>query len=123
MLFLMYSYLFVVFLGLLVTVSGSDEIIESYFNLFHSLNGEFSLRSRIQLITGKDGHNQFVFLDNNKISQVELSFFKDLLDSNSFYQIKIQSVTGNYTSPMVLSSIPAVRSFLVFISLKQSFLL
>jgi hypothetical protein len=115
---MLFSLLFV-FLGLIVTVSGNEDAVEPHFNLFHSLNGEFSLRSRIQLITGKDGQNQFVFLDNNKISQVELSFFKDLLDFNSFYQIKIQSVTGKYTSPMVLSSIPAVRSFLVAIRAKK----
>ena len=103
-------YIFIYFLGLILKVSGSEESVEPYFKLFHSLNGgEFSLRSRIQLISGKDGQNQFVFLDNNKISQTELSDFKALLSLNSFYQIKIQSVVGNYSSPLVLSSIPAVR--------------
>ena len=104
-----YYFVFIYFLGLLLKASASEESAEPYFKLFHSLNGEFSLRSRIQLISGKDGQNQFVFLDNNKISQAELSDFKILLSLNSFYQIKIQSVVGNYSSPFVLSSIPAVR--------------
>ena len=86
-----------------------DDIAEPYFNLYHSVSGRFTLRSRIQLITKADGQSQFVFLDKNIISVEDISDFKNLLVENDFYQIKLQAVSGNASGPMVLSSIPSVR--------------
>mmetsp|Transcript_11133 Transcript_11133/g.15340 ORF Transcript_11133/g.15340 Transcript_11133/m.15340 type:complete len:243 (-) Transcript_11133:97-825(-) len=84
-----------------------EESVNIIYRLYHSFDGHsFSLRSRIQLKPKADGQYQFVFLDKNSISGNNINDFKNLLNTNDLYQIKIQSSTGEQTSS-VLSSLPA----------------
>lgn len=95
---------------------------EHTIEIEHSVGGNdiFQLRSSFTVQVKVDGKNIAIAPEKNGISTEEIRSFKGLLSENMLYKIRIHSKLGNYSSPYVSSSIPAV-SFHMFIHYDLSF--
>ncbi len=75
----------------------------------HALkSSQYLQRSSIQLITKADGKQGLLIPSNNGIGADLLPEFKQLLDSNGMYTIRIRAAASASSIPSILTSIPAV---------------
>jgi len=84
--------------------------IEHSLQPFHNADSIFSLRTRIHIVRNTtSGKQSLLFPERNGIyEKKQLLQFSEKLKLDELYSIKIQSHFGNYSSPPIVSSIPAV---------------
>ena len=96
--------------------SQEDIANKEIFSVEHEVNGQFVPRGQIHLVTKTDGKFGLVFPDKNGIYGNDIESFKRSLSENGLYKLRIRSMNGSPNVPSILTSIPAVSSFVTSIS-------
>ena len=102
------------FTGGIVTASQESSLEkELTFTIEHSFQSVFSPRTRIHIVRNTtSGKQSLLFPERNGIfEKKQLLHFAEKLELDDLYSIKIQSHSGNYSSPPIVSSIPAVSCY------------
>jgi hypothetical protein len=97
-------------LGIITASQESGLEKELTFTIEHSFQSVFSPRTRIHIVRNTtSGKQSLLFPERNGIfEKKQLLHFAEKLQLDDLYSIKIQSHSGNYSSPPIVSSIPAV---------------
>ncbi len=96
------------------SASGNGSIIT--FHIEHALDvlhSNFTTRTKIQLMVKPDGRQGLKYLDRNTIVGDDLEKFRQLVEQNGVYTIRIRAEKVEWQGHFITSSLPVV-SFMFF---------